>query len=208
MNGLRAPVLVVWLTALWVLLWGDLTVQNLAAGVVIALVVVVIAWPTGARFTAATSFHPVAALRYLVYFAGQLVVSNLVVAREIVTPGSSLNRAIVAVPMHTSSAAINTLVANCVTLTPGTLTVDAVNRVHVGQAITTTSSAIIAPAATLDSVSSPHSSTHSAVSHTTSTGVRSPFTSDLRGRPRRTATGRAVAWPSVRRARTAVRRTP
>ncbi len=87
MNGLRAPVLVVWLTALWVLLWGDLTVQNLAAGVVIALVVVVIAWPTGTRFTASTSFHPVAALRYLVYFAGQLVVSNLVVAREIVTPG-------------------------------------------------------------------------------------------------------------------------
>ena len=124
MNGLRAPVLVVWLTTLWVLLWGDVTVQNLAAGVVIALVVVVIAWPTGARFTAATSFHPVAALRYLVYSAGQLVVSNLVVAREIVTPGSSLNRAIVAVPMHTASAGINTLVANCVTLTPGTITVD------------------------------------------------------------------------------------
>jgi multicomponent Na+:H+ antiporter subunit E len=123
-NGLRAPVLVVWLTALWVLLWGDVTVPNLAAGVVIALVVVVIAWPTGTRFTASTSFHPVAALRYLVYFAGRLVVSNLVVAREIVTPRSSLNRAIVAVPMHTASAGINTLVANCVTLTPGTITVD------------------------------------------------------------------------------------
>ena len=124
MNGLRAPVLVVWLTALWVLLWGDLTVQNLAAGLVIAVVVVVIAWPTGTRFTAPTSFHPVAALRYLVYFAGQLVVSSLVVAREVVTPRNSLNRAIVAVPMHTASAGINTLVANCVTLTPGTITVD------------------------------------------------------------------------------------
>ena len=124
MNGLRTPVLVVWLTALWVLLWGDLTVRNVAAGVMIAMFVVLIAWPTGTRFTASTSFHPLAALRYLVYFAGQLVASNLVVAREIVTPGSSLNRAIVAVPMHTSSAGINTLVANCVTLTPGTITVD------------------------------------------------------------------------------------
>ena len=124
MNGLRAPVLVVWLTALWVLLWGDLTVANLVAGVLVAVVVVVIAWPTGTRFTASTSFHPVAALRYLAYFAGQLVVSSLVVAREIVTPRSSLNRAIVAVPMHTTSAGINTLVANCVTLTPGTITVD------------------------------------------------------------------------------------
>ena len=123
-NGLRTPVLVVWLTALWVLLWGELTLSNVAAGVMVALLVVVFAWPTGTRFTASTSFHPLAALWFLVYFAGQLVVSNLVVAREIVTPGSSLNRAIVAVPMHTSSAAINTLVANCVTLTPGTLTVD------------------------------------------------------------------------------------
>ena len=124
MNALRTPVLVVWLTALWVLLWGELTLSNVAAGVMVALLVVAIAWPTGTRFTASTSFHPLAALWFLVYFAGQLVVSNLVVAREIVTPGSSLNRAIVAVPMHTSSAAINTLVANCVTLTPGTLTVD------------------------------------------------------------------------------------
>jgi multicomponent Na+:H+ antiporter subunit E len=123
-NGLRAPVLMVWLTALWVLLWGDLTVQNLAAGVMIALAVVVIAWPTGTRFTAPTSFHPLAAVWYLVYFASQLVVSSLVVAREVVTPGSSVNRAIVAVPMHTASAGINTLVANCVTLTPGTITVD------------------------------------------------------------------------------------
>jgi multicomponent Na+:H+ antiporter subunit E len=123
-NGLRTPVLVVWLTALWVLLWGELTLSNVAAGVMVALLVVVFAWPTGTRFTASTSFHPLAALRFLAYFAGQLVISNLVVAREIVTPGSSLNRAIVAVPMHTSSAAINTLVANCVTLTPGTLTVD------------------------------------------------------------------------------------
>ena len=124
MNRLRTPALVAWLTALWVLLWGDLTVQNVAGGVVIALLVVVIAWPTGTRFTAPTSFHPIAALRYLLYFAGQLVISNLIVAREIVTPGSSLNRAIVAVPMHTASAGINTLVANCVTLTPGTITVD------------------------------------------------------------------------------------
>ena len=108
MNGLRTPVLVVWLTALWVLLWGELTLSNVAAGVMVALLVVVFAWPTGTRFTASTSFHPLAALWFVVYFAGQLVVSNLVVAREIVTPGSSLNRAIVAVPMHTSSAAINT----------------------------------------------------------------------------------------------------
>ena len=124
MNRLRAPVLVVWLTALWVLLWGDLTVQNVVAGVAIALVVVAIAWPTGTRVMSPASFHPFAALRYLVYFIGQLVISNLIVAREIITPGSSLNRAIVAVPMHTPSAGINTLVANCVTLTPGTITVD------------------------------------------------------------------------------------
>ena len=85
--------LVVWLTALWVSAVGrpDGAVPRRPASL-IALFVVVIAWPTGTRFTSSTSFHPIAALRYLVYFAGQLVVSNLVVAarssrRVVAQPG-------------------------------------------------------------------------------------------------------------------------
>lgn len=128
MSGFRAPVLVAWLTLVWVLLWGDITIQNLVAGVAIAIVAVMIARPTGTRFVGDVSFHPVAALWYGMFFAIQLVKSSLIVAWEVVTPGSSLQRAIVSVPMHTTSPGINTLVANTVTLTPGTITVDVRHR--------------------------------------------------------------------------------
>ena len=54
--------------------------------------------------------------------------SNLDVAWEVITPGSTLNRAIVAIPMHISSAAIARSSATAITLTPGTLTVDVHER--------------------------------------------------------------------------------
>jgi len=122
--SVRLPTLVLWLTLLWALLWGDFSAASLLAGLAIAIAVVVIARPTGVRGIQLTTFHPVSALVYLGYFMYQLVKSNLHVAWEIITPGSKIDRAIVAVPMHVSTAGLVTLVGNSVTLTPGTLTVD------------------------------------------------------------------------------------
>lgn len=121
---LRAPTLIIWLTTLWVALWADLTVGNVVGGLVVAFVVVGVARPTGVTGLERTYFRPLSALVYAGYFLVQLVKSNLVVAWEIVTPRLRINRAIIAVPMHSSSAGVVTLVANSVTLTPGTVTVD------------------------------------------------------------------------------------
>lgn len=121
---LRAPSLIIWLTALWVALWADLTLGNVIGGLLVAFVVVGVARPTGVTGLERTYFRPISALIYLGYFLIQLVKSNLVVAWEIITPGLRINRAIIAVPMHTSSAGVVTLVANSVTLTPGTVTID------------------------------------------------------------------------------------
>lgn len=121
---LRLPTLLIWLTLLWVALWADLTVGNVLGGLIVALVVVGVARPTGVTGLERTSFRPISALVYAGYFLWQLVKSNLVVAWEIITPGLKINRAIIAVPMHTTSAGVVTLVANSVTLTPGTVTVD------------------------------------------------------------------------------------
>ena len=120
---LRLPTLIIWLTALWVALWADLTVGNVIGGLLVATAVVAVARPTGVTGLERTYFRPVAALVYLGYFLWQLVKANLVVAWEIVTPGLKINRAIIAVPMHSSSAGVVTVVANSVTLTPGTVTV-------------------------------------------------------------------------------------
>lgn len=121
---LRAPTLIIWLTALWVALWAHVTPGNVLGGVLVALVVVSVARPTGVTGLERTSFRPFSALVYLGYFLVQLVKANLVVAWEIITPGLRINRAIIAVPMHATSAGVVTLVANSVTLTPGTVTID------------------------------------------------------------------------------------
>ncbi|MEW2382045.1 Na+/H+ antiporter subunit E [Micromonospora sp. NPDC047707] len=60
--------------------------------------------------------------RFLAWFVARLVVANLVVAREILTPGSGLQPAVVRVPLRSRTDTEVALVALCVTLTPGTLT--------------------------------------------------------------------------------------
>ena len=120
---LRAPTLLIWLTVLWVALWADLTLGNVLGGLVVALVVVGVARPTGVTGLERTYFRPISALVYAAYFLWQLLKANFVVAWEIITPRLKLNRAIIAVPMHTTSAGVVTLIANSVTLTPGTLTI-------------------------------------------------------------------------------------
>ncbi len=125
----RLPMLVVWLSALWVALWGDLTLGNVVSGFAVAIGVLAVARATGVTGLERSYFRPLAALHYVVYFLGQLVTSNLVVAWEIVTPTSHLQRGIIRVPMHSGSAGVVTLVANSITLTPGTVTVD-VHEIH------------------------------------------------------------------------------
>ncbi len=121
---LRLPSLIIWLTVLWCALWVDLSAGNVVGGLIVASVVVAVARPTGVTGLERTYFRPISALYFLINFLWQLVKANLVVAWEIVTPGLKINRAIIAVKMHTSSAGVVTAVANAVTLTPGTVTVD------------------------------------------------------------------------------------
>ena len=128
----RLPALVIWLSFVWALLWGDFGLGSLLSGLGIALLVVVIARPTGVRGIQVTSFHPVSAVAFVAYFLYQLVKSNLHVAWEVITPGSSVNRAVVAIPMHVASDGLVALVGNAITLTPGTLTVDVHEAVEPG----------------------------------------------------------------------------
>ncbi|MGB0112779.1 MAG: Na+/H+ antiporter subunit E [Ilumatobacteraceae bacterium] len=120
----RLPALIIWLTLVWALLWGDFGLASLLSGLGVAVFAVVVARPTGVSGVQLTSFHPVSAVVFLVYFLFQLVMSNFQVAWEVITPGSKVNRAIVAIPMHVSTNGLVALIGNAITLTPGTLTVD------------------------------------------------------------------------------------
>ena len=54
---LRIPAIMSWLTALWIMLWGDLTWANLLGGIAIAGLVVLVARLDSASLRP-TYFHP------------------------------------------------------------------------------------------------------------------------------------------------------
>lgn len=125
--ALRVPAVVVWLTVLWLALWGSVSWANVVSGLLVAAVVLVVARIDPASLRP-TYFRPLWAIWYVVYLAYELFVSNLRLAREILTPGSRTHTGIIAVPMRGGSDAVVTLVANSITLTPGTMTVDVHQR--------------------------------------------------------------------------------
>lgn len=112
---------VVWLTAVWVMLWDDLSVANVVSGVALGLAIVVTfdTWRSGV-----VAFRPVHAARFVAFFVYKLVEANLVVARTVIAPHGRVQRGIVAVPLHGCSDAVATLIADAITLTPGTMTLE------------------------------------------------------------------------------------
>jgi multicomponent Na+:H+ antiporter subunit E len=124
-----------WLVAMWIALWGEVTVANVVGGI-LAATAVLATYRVAARPTPAYAIRPLAALRFLGYFLVKLFEANLILAWEVVTPRNKINEGIVAVPIRGCSDGLITLVANSITLTPGTVTLEvsrepAVLYVHV-----------------------------------------------------------------------------
>lgn len=109
------------LVGLWLALWADVSVANVASGALVAGVIVV-RLPTWRR--GEVVLRPLRALHFALYFLYKLVQSTVVVARIIVTPGRRVRTGIVAVPLRGCSDAVATLIADTISLTPGTLTIE------------------------------------------------------------------------------------
>ena len=82
------------------------------------------AGPSVVRAEDEGSVRPLAALRFLVVFTWALVVATWQVVVAVVRPRLRLAEGIVAVPLVSRSPVIATFVANAISLTPGTLTVE------------------------------------------------------------------------------------
>jgi multicomponent Na+:H+ antiporter subunit E len=61
---------------------------------------------------------------YVANFLKELLVANVTVARIVLTPSLPIDPAVVEVPLRVQSDAAITTIANSITLTPGTLTMD------------------------------------------------------------------------------------
>lgn len=113
---------VAWLTAVWVLLWGTLSVANVLGGIVVAvgirLLLPLPTVPTEGRL------RPLVLLQLLGLIGRELVVSSAQVAWLSVRPGPPPHASIGAVPLTTQSDLVLTLVVNVLNIQPGTLVVD------------------------------------------------------------------------------------
>ena len=112
---------VAWLVAIWLALWSDASWANLASGLVVAVVVAAVygTWRDGA-----TMLRPVKVLKLVVVFLVKLVEASLVVARTVISPKGRIRSGIVAVPLSACSDAVVTLIADMISLPPGTLTLE------------------------------------------------------------------------------------
>lgn len=111
-----------WLVAVWLALWEDVSVATAGAGLVVA-VVLLWAFPPRAEALPAV-VRPWAAIRFAAYFAYKLAEATAVVAWEVVTPRNQIVEAIVEVEIRGVSDTVTALVANAISLTPGTLTLE------------------------------------------------------------------------------------
>lgn len=117
----RSALRVVGLVALWLLAWGDLSVANVVSGVLVA-VGLLVAFPVAADGHA--RFHPIGGLRLGGFVVRQLVVSNVIMALQILGPRRRFRPGVLAHPLQIPSDLTVTLMAGVISLSPGTMTAD------------------------------------------------------------------------------------
>nr|WP_159230325.1 Na+/H+ antiporter subunit E [Mycolicibacterium vanbaalenii] len=119
--GLRIG-LVCWLTLVWMLLWGVVSVANMLAGIAVALVITVLlplpVIPVQGRL------HPVSLLRLIGRVVVDLIKASTQIAWLTVRPGPPPQSALLRAPMSLKSDLTLALTASILTLVPGTMVVD------------------------------------------------------------------------------------
>jgi multicomponent Na+:H+ antiporter subunit E len=113
-----------WLTVVWVALWESASVANVASGLLVGALLLAL-FPVRGHAEGTGRIRPLAVVRFVAYFLHKLVEANVIVAWEVITPSNaSVREGIVAVPVTGSSDAIVAILANAISLTPGTLTLE------------------------------------------------------------------------------------
>jgi multicomponent Na+:H+ antiporter subunit E len=114
--------LLAWLVIVWILLWGTWSWANLISGLVLALVVTaLLPLPP---VVGGSRLRPLPLVRFAGHFLTDLVRSSAQVAWETFLPRRDRRGAIVVVQLRTDSDVLLTVVAEALTLVPGSLVID------------------------------------------------------------------------------------
>jgi len=121
------PWLIVWLTLVWLMLWGEVTIGNVLAGIGVAALVTLIFPLPAIPFTG--KFHLVGLIALFGRFIIDLVVASIEIAWIAGTRRRLPRGGVIAVPLRCHSDLYMTIISDFQTLVPGSLIVEA-NRVN------------------------------------------------------------------------------
>jgi multicomponent Na+:H+ antiporter subunit E len=119
---------VLWLTAVWVVLWGSWTLLSVVSGVLVAVLVCAVFPLPPLRMRVRP--HPVGIVVLVARFLADVVVASAQVARTTLRPPTDLHNAIVRVPLRSESDVVLTATTLMVSLVPGSVVVEAHRATH------------------------------------------------------------------------------
>ncbi len=119
MNGFLLNLI---LAFVWAALTGEFALRNLVAGFALGFVILFVT----RRVVGVPRYghHTLNVIRLVGFFVWELIKANLRVAYDVLTPDLQIRPGVVAIPLDVRTDAEITLLANLITLTPGTLSLD------------------------------------------------------------------------------------
>jgi multicomponent Na+:H+ antiporter subunit E len=107
------------ITVLWTLAWGALSIANVVSGLAVAGFLLLL---TPDKITRGRSvwFRPVGVVKLVAYIVADVVKSNIVLIRAIISRRSRVYSGVIAVPLPDCSDELLTVISNVVAITPGT----------------------------------------------------------------------------------------
>lgn len=120
MNGLTWNIM---LALIWVAMTGNFTGSGLAVGFLLGYLLLGVTLRDVPNFSGYIRKVP-RVIRFLFFFIKELVRSNFRVAYDVLTPTDYMRPGVIAVPLEAHTDGEITLLANLISLTPGTLSLD------------------------------------------------------------------------------------
>jgi len=108
---------------IWVALTLSFSNQELITGFVVSFTIAYI-YTTNYKSIDEFKFRPIVYLQYLIVFIKNLVLSNIDVAKRVIDPKLPINPGIVEIKTNLKEDYKKLILANSITLTPGTITMD------------------------------------------------------------------------------------
>jgi multicomponent Na+:H+ antiporter subunit E len=111
----------------WVALMGDLTVTTFFSGFIVAYLILWLVFIKTASSRSDVHAYLIRfpnVIRFFVFYIGEIFKSNIQVAYDILTPTYHMRPGVIALPIQAKTDAEITVLANLISMTPGTLSLD------------------------------------------------------------------------------------